>query len=148
MLLELKSGNRFLKFKKGEAYSEYVRLNAMLEELLAEDRSMVSHIEELDDDRFYTAKELRERFSSMLSGLSFVSTGSSTAKNGITTELMESAVPDEEIKRTAAEMIAHLEEQISEQRAAIQNKYLPDHIVTDIPAFAFDENEMNTRDGM
>lgn len=115
--------DKFLKVKGGASYAKYRELSDTLDCLVEDEQAIVGDIEDLDDDRFYSRKELKARFDRMLRNLSFVCRETTSDKNGVIIERLETTIPDREVMMGVATAKTLLEREMAEKKAQILAKY-------------------------
>lgn len=121
-IAELKR-DKFLKLKRGNTYARYRELSDTLDSLVEEEQAILGDIEDLEDDRFYSRRELKDRFTRMLRNLSFVTRETTTNKNGVTIEYLETTIPDREVMMGVATATTLLEREMAEKKAKILERY-------------------------
>lgn len=121
-IAELKR-DKFLKLKRGNTYARYRELSDTLDSLVEEEQAILGDIEDLEDDRFYSRGELKDRFTRMLRNLSFVTRETTTNKNGVTIEYLETTIPDREVMMGVATATTLLEREMAEKKAKILERY-------------------------
>ena len=121
-IAELKR-DKFLKLKGGASYARYRELSDTLDCLIEDEQAILGDIEDLEDDRFYSRRELKDRFIRMLRNLSFVTRETTTNKNGVTIEHLETTIPDREVMMGVATATTLLEREMAEKRARILEKH-------------------------
>ena len=121
-IAELKR-DKFLKLKRGNTYARYRELSDTLDSLVEEEQAILGDIEDLEDDRFYSRGELKDRFTRMLINLSFVTRETTTNKNGVTIEYLETTIPDREVMMGVATATTLLEREMAEKKAKILERY-------------------------
>ena len=113
----------FMKLKKGETYNRYLDLSQQVSENLDRRTAITYRAEDLEDDRFYGQKELKERLSTMLKTLSFNCIDSKAEENGIVTQILESSIPDPELLMVVQQKIEEMEQSLQDRKDLIKQRY-------------------------
>ena len=113
----------FMKLKKGETYNRYLDLSQQVSENLDRRTAITYRAEDLEDDRFYGQKELKERLSTMLKTLSFNCIDSKAEENGIVTQIWESSIPDPELLMVVQQKIEEMEQSLQDRKDLIKQRY-------------------------
>ena len=113
----------FMKLKKGETYNRYLDLSQQVSENLDRRTAITYRAEDLEDDRFYGQKEMKERLSTMLKTLSFNCIDSKAEENGIVTQILESSIPDPELLMVVQQKIEEMEQSLQDRKDLIKQRY-------------------------
>ena len=113
----------FMKLKKGETYNRYLDLSQQVSEKLDRRTAITYRAEDLEDDRFYGQKEMKERLSTMLKTLSFNCIDSKAEENGIVTQILESSIPDPELLMVVQQKIEEMEQSLQDRKDLIKQRY-------------------------
>lgn len=125
-MYNLQKSRRFPGLKIGATYARYKELSDKLAFHEAEEQRILGSIEDLEEGRFYSREELRARFAKILRSMGFECREATTDKRGITTESMESIVPDDEMRKIAAYNTTLLARDLDSKKQAIRKMYLGD----------------------
>ena len=120
---DIKKKDIFMKLKKGETYNRYLDLSQQVSESLDRRTAITYRAEDLEDDRFYGQKEMKERLSTMLKTLSFNCIDSKAEENGIVTQILESSIPDPELLMVVQQKIEEMEQSLQDRKDLIKQRY-------------------------
>lgn len=138
-----KKQNAYFMFKKGDAYKEYKILKDKLAELQGQAESLFFNAGGLDEDRFYTDKEVKNKIAKVLSDLKFVCQESKTHPNGVLEEKLYCSIPDDQLKVLANNKVVEMSEYINNKKKAIDKKYgVATDIVQQMGDFAESEKDL------